>query len=248
MFLIFLSWSLYMKLSFSAKSLIATAVAAYALAASGIAQADVLTANIQPGFQTATLFDNATPVAGSHELTPFLVQNSGNANSLFNGSFFAFCIEPLVSLSNEAVGSGDSSYAASFTATPLVQRLFDIGFDDAQTSSAKAVAFNLALQELLIEAPGSYSLDSGSYVRSGLGSDAFSLQAVADGNTLLGQILAAPDAAVHKQIVLFDSAISQDLMTALNEPVTPPNGVPEPSSVLLMLGALAAMGVARRRA
>jgi hypothetical protein len=232
-----------MRSTFSLKFFALRAIAAVALAGAGVAQADVVTAHVDPAFQTAVVFDNATPVANSYEINPFTVTNSGDANSLFNGTFFSFCIEPLQALSTASSTSGDSSYTASFaTVTPLVQRLFDLQFDNAKTSAVKAVAFNLALQELLLEAPGSYSLDTGSYVRSGF--DSFSAQSVTAANTLLGQILGAPDATTHKQIMLFASAGSQDLVSAIDSPTS---SVPEPSSLLLMFGALSALGVASRR-
>jgi hypothetical protein len=118
----------------SMKSLVSTAVAALCLAG-GAAHADVVVAHEQ--FTTVgTYIDGNKPVGDPNRtvvLNTYNLTSSGAVNSLFNGSFLAFCIEPLQDLSNASAGAGDNSYIASFAGvTPLVQRLFDLNFDAAK--------------------------------------------------------------------------------------------------------------------
>jgi hypothetical protein len=200
-----------------------------------------LTAAIAPGFIAASYGDGTA--TGHHLVNALDITNDGNANSLLNGSFFGFCIEPNQFASSD-ISAGDGTYAAAFAAvTPMVQRLFDLGFDSADNSATSAVAFNLALQELMLETTSALSLDDGSFKRAGF--DAFAQTAAASANALLQQVMGTTGATHHFDVVSFRSASSQDFMSAIPTPAT---NVPEPSGLALMGAALAAAAaVAHRR-
>jgi hypothetical protein len=235
-----------MKVAF--KSLVATAVAALCLAG-GAAHADTVIA-VTDFASTGNYVDPtiAPSIDNNFTLNSYNVTNSGNVNSLFNGSFLAFCVQISEELSsNIGTAPGDNTYTAGFAAvSPLVQRLFDLQYDNAKSSVASAMAFALALQELIVETSSTKSLDNGLYARESSGVlDPQSSNAIIAGNAMLAQVLAASDASVHKRIVRFDSPSSQDLMAALDAPST---NVPEPSGLALMAAALAAAAaIARRR-
>lgn len=212
-----------------------TAVAASALAFGATAQADTLVVR-EVGTSAPVVISSAeTEGIGLHALT-----NSGNPVSALNGSFLAFCVEPFQKVSDAAHSVGDSSYSAAFTAAPSapVQRLFDLYYGSATTTDSLAAPFALALQELVTETSGSYSLSSGTFTRVGFGTDG--QQAVAAANTLLTSVLSAPDASTHLKLVEFKSGTSQDFLAA-----TAP--VPEPETYALLLAGLGAVGFAVRR-
>ncbi len=216
------------------KFYVSHALPACAMALGSAAQADTL------GVQQFGTFATVSTGTGFDTVGISTVTNSGNANVLLNGSFAAVCIEPLQTISTEARIGGDSSYTASFTAAPSasVQKLFDLYYGNASTTDSAAAPFALALQELLLETSGSYSLASGAYQRIGL--SAADTQAVASANALLAGLAAAPDATTHLQLVSFESASSQDFIGA----VTP---VPEPETYALLLAGLGVIGLAMRR-
>lgn len=219
----------------TSKFYVAHALAACALAFGSAAQADTL------GVQQFGTFATVITGTGFDTVGISTVTNSGNANVLLNGSFAAVCIEPLQAISQEARIGGDSSYAASFTAAPSasVQKLFDLYYGTARTTDSAAAPFALALQELLLETSGSYSLASGTYQRVGLG--LVDTQAVTSADALLAGLAAAPAATTHLQLVSFESPSSQDFIAAIPAPV------PEPETYALLLAGLGAIGFAVRR-
>ena len=241
--------------SLSLKSFALTALAALALAGAGAAQADVVSARVNANSPEHAFFD--LTAADPAQRGPFYINAlditvAGNPNDVLNGSYFGFCIEPSQVTTREAFfdpndagsGTGDSSYTTYFpTITKEVQRLFDMDYNAAMAGGDAGTAFNLVLQELLLEQSGSYSLATGNYVRQGSG--AFDQAASDAGSALLAAVLAAPDATEHYRIVRSDSPNSQDFMMAL-----PPEAlgeVTEPDSLPLMLVALGAMGYVGRR-
>jgi hypothetical protein len=238
----------------SFKSIMANAVAVLCIAAAGAAQADVVVSSANANSDPHAFFDlvNAPPSTPPYLMIQLDINISGNANPLLNGTFYGFCIEPgqLTSLAayfdpNVAgSGTGDFTYTTTFvTVSPVVQRLFDLHFGASKAGGDAGAAFNLALQELLLETSGSYSLEDGSYVR--VGSGAYDKAASDAGSALLATVLTESDAPVHLRPFITSSPGSQDMMSAL-----PPEGmsdVPEPASAALMLGALGAMGFVGRR-
>ncbi|CAN5909827.1 hypothetical protein BH11PSE8_BH11PSE8_00750 [soil metagenome] len=210
------------------------ALTACALAFGSNAQADTL--QVQEFGTFATVGTNP----GVDQVGVFTLTNSGNANVLLNGSFAAVCIEPTQVISQNARIGGDSTYAASFTAAPSasVQKLFDLYYNSAKTNDSDAAPFALALQELLLETSGSYSLATGAYQRTGFSSA--DMQAVAGAETLLSGLASAADATTHLQLVTFASGSSQDFIGA----VTP---VPEPETYALLLAGLGVIGFSVRR-
>ena len=240
--------------SFSLKSFALSAVAALAMAGSGVAQADVVFAQVNANAPTHAFFDLTAPSGeqGPFDINALDITVAGNANPVLNGSFFGFCIEPDQLTSFDAFidpnaagsGTGDSSYSTFFVPVSAeVQRLFDMNYDASKAGGDFSTAFNLVLQELLLEQSGTYSLADGTYVRQGSGE--FDIAASDAGSAMLAAVLAAPDAAAHYRTIMSISPTSQDFLMALAPEA--PAGVPEPGSVALMLSALGAMGLVRRR-
>ena len=241
--------------SLSLKSFALTALAALALAGAGAAQADVVSARVNANSPEHAFFD--LTAADPAQRGPFYINAlditvAGNPNDVLNGSYFGFCIEPSQVTTREAFfdpndagsGTGDSSYTTYFpTITKEVQRLFDMDYNAAMAGGDAGTAFNLVLQELLLEQSGSYSLEDGSYARQGAGD--YDLAASDAGSALLAAVLAGPDSTSHFRIVTSVSPDSQDFMMALAPEA--PASVPEPGSVALMFSALGAMGLVRRR-
>ncbi|CAN5478447.1 hypothetical protein BH11PSE9_BH11PSE9_26250 [soil metagenome] len=218
----------------NSKFIAVAAVAACTLAFGSAAQADSLKVQELGTFATVAT-GSGTDLVGLFTLT-----NSGNANAALNGSFAAVCIEPAQVISQAARIGGDSSYTAAFTPaqSASVQKLFDLYYTTATTTDSAAAPFALALQELMLETSGSYSLASGAYQRTGfLPADT---QAVASAEALLSGLASAPDASTHLQLVTFASGTSQDFIGA----VTP---VPEPETYALLLAGLGVVGFAVRR-
>jgi hypothetical protein len=157
----------------------------------------------------------------------------------------SFSIEPQQAVSAEATGAGDSTYTTAFVVMPtLVQRLFDLAFDRMFQRPGGELAFALALQELILETSGSLSLSTGSYIRAGVSGNG--VTAVEDAEALLAEVQSAPDPSVHKSIVAFTSASSQDFLTAIGGS-GPSKNLPEPSGLALLAAALAAAGAVSRR-
>ena len=235
------------------KSLVAGAIAALSIAASGIAQADVVVAQVNansPDHAFFNLTDMANP--GPFYINALDITVAGNPNAVLNGTYYGFCIEPdqvttraaLLDPADAGSGTGESSYSTSFiTVSKEVQRLFDMSYTAAMAGGDAGTAFNLVLQELLLEQSGSYSLEDGSYARQGAGD--YDKAASDAGSALLASVLAGPDSTSHFRIVTSISPDSQDFMMALAPEA--PASVPEPGSVALMFSALGAMGLVRRR-
>ena len=243
-------------MKFDIKSSLLAAAVAVLCSTSGAARADVVNAyGVTFGAAPSEFITESGTTA---KLSGFAVMSSGNPDPRLNLGIFSYSIEPQQSLSAAAGpgGGGDSTYTTSFVVMPtLVQRLFDLGYDSALATSNGAVVFALALQELISETSGTLSLSTGSYIRDGVTTDDDT--AVTDAEALLTRIQGAPDASIHKRIVAFTSASSQDFLTAISTP--PPKGscvsvgpscavqVPEPSGLALMAAALAAAAAVSRR-
>ena len=236
------------------KSLVAGAIAALSIAASGIAQADVVVAQVNANAPTHAFFDlTAAPGSqGPFDINALDITVAGNANPVLNGSFFGFCIEPdqltsfdaFIDPNTAGSGTGDSSYSTFFVpVSPEVQRLFDMNYAASMAGGDTSTAFNLVLQELLLEQSGTYSLEDGTYVRQGSGD--FDKAASDAGSAMLAAVLAAPDAAPLYDVIMSISPDSQDFM--MGRLIETPAAVPEPASLALMLGDLGAMGLTRRR-
>lgn len=149
----------------SFKSIMANAVAVLCIAAAGAAQADVVVSSANANSDPHAFFDLVnTPIRNEpYLMTQLDINISGNANPLLNGTFYGFCIEPdqLTSLAayfdpNVAgSGTGDFTYTTAFvTVSPVVQRLFDLHYGASKAGGDAGAAFNLALQELLLETSG----------------------------------------------------------------------------------------------
>ena len=207
------------------------AAAVLAMAASSQASADAVTFT---GFAHGSESVNYT-LNGSG---PAAV-SAGGFTTILNGgsSFTSYCVDLAQSISfgttyTDYFPVGGAHVFANSHAYADLSRLYAVAGQAGD--SAHAAAFQIAAWEIAYETAATYALGSGAATFSGGSADTSGALGLAS-----GWLMALGNAGPGPGIGVLDSAGHQDVIYA---------PVPEPSSIMLMVAGLAAMGtIARRR-
>jgi hypothetical protein len=222
--------------------------AAFVLAA-GVASATSVTLGTQEsnvfgtnGYRTGTITPGGGVAAGG-----FAVEvTSGDLGiAHLADTFTAFCLDigHRLSLpsSYEVTTTPFAGSTLSSAQQGAIRALFNTGYDPAELGDANfSAGFQLALWEIVNETSGTYALEAGSFAASGFNG------ALAVANSLLAN-LGGPAIGNWRVVYLqsLDGGDSNDVQDSQN--LVTVAAVPLPAAGLLLLAALAGLGVASRR-